>query len=93
MLPFRNSICYYSKGKLYNSENDSILHRLTIKTGISTISEDRFGNIIMTDPFTVYIISPDQKIKKIDRIDGHTMQLSVGGGLNRDSLFCFYTDT
>jgi hypothetical protein len=91
MLPFKNSVCYYLKGKLHNPENDLILRQLAIGSAISSISEDKYGNIIMTDPRNVYIVSPDQKVKKIDRIDGRQLQVPVGGGLNRDSLFIFFT--
>jgi hypothetical protein len=92
MLPFRNSVCYYLKGKLHNPQNDLVLNQLAFKSEITSISEDRYGNIIMTDYFTVIIISPDQKVKKLDRLEGRSLQLSVGGGLNRDSLFTFFTD-
>jgi len=87
---FRNSICYYWKGQIHNQENDPTLHSLDIGSDINSVVEDKYGNIIMAEPTAINIIGPDQKTKKITRIDGHPLLVPIGGGLNHDSLFTFF---
>ncbi|WP_315824103.1 hypothetical protein [Paraflavitalea speifideaquila] len=58
MMPFRNSICYYWKGKIYNQENDSLLKQLTIRNQISDVVEDRHGSLLLVDPKMLNFITP-----------------------------------
>ena len=88
---FRNSICYYWKGQIHNQENDPLLHSLDIGSDINSIREDKYGNIIMAEPTAIHIIGPDQKTKKITRIDGYPLLATIGGGLNHDTLFTFFS--
>jgi hypothetical protein len=92
MLPYRNAICYYQKGQLHNAENDPLLRRLTFNHEIHSINEDKFGNIILVDRTTVYIISPDNKTMVLDQIAGNRLLITINGGLTRDSLFTFCND-
>src|SRR5215831_14677590 len=46
IMPFRNSICYYYKGKIHNQENDSLLAKITLHTEAKGVVEDRKGNLL-----------------------------------------------
>ncbi|HEY8896409.1 MAG TPA: hypothetical protein VIM79_16395, partial [Niastella sp.] len=84
--------CYYWKGKLFNADNDPVLHALSFQSEISSVREDKFGNIFITDSKTINIITPRQEIKTIKTLDGYPLELALGGGVNKDSLFVVFTD-
>ncbi|HEX6430110.1 MAG TPA: histidine kinase [Niastella sp.] len=49
MSPFKKSVCYYYKGKIYNSDNDPQLKKLHIQNTIVGFAEDTGGNILLQD--------------------------------------------
>jgi hypothetical protein len=49
MSPFKKSVCYYYKGKIYNSDNDPLLKKLHIQNTIVGFAEDLEGNILLQD--------------------------------------------
>src|SRR3984885_14035755 len=49
MAPFKRSVCYYYKGKIYNQDNDPILHRFQLKGNIEGFAEDGRGNILIQE--------------------------------------------
>ncbi|WP_315824110.1 hypothetical protein [Paraflavitalea speifideaquila] len=79
MMPFRNAICYYWKGKIYNQENDSLLKRIPVVNQILDIVEDRKGNLLFRDQKALYVVSPDQQVKVIRHFDGQTIGASKAG--------------
>jgi ligand-binding sensor domain-containing protein len=72
MMPFRSSICYYWKGKIYNQENDPLLKKILINERISNILEDRQGNLLLRDYSALFFISADGNIKVIKDFGGTT---------------------
>lgn len=86
IMPFRHSVCYYWKGMIYNQENDSLLSRLSFGSEIRSIDEDRDGNIIILEDFSLQIISPGGNIERINRVDGSPVRINLGGGLSADRL-------
>ncbi len=75
MRPFRNSICYYWKGKIYNQQNDSLLKKLCLTSEITDIAEDLAGNILITENSSAYVITPQGKI--VNAINGQVKNLSM----------------
>src|ERR1700733_7310486 len=39
MAPFLKTICYYYKGKIFNQENDSLLHHIQLKNSVENFAE------------------------------------------------------
>jgi hypothetical protein len=70
MAPFRKAICYYYKGKIYNQDNDSILHKIRIRNNIFRFAEDRAGNILIQESTALQVITADGKIRDYDSIGG-----------------------
>ena len=70
MAPFRKSVCYSYKGKIYNQENDSLLKRIRITENIQRFAEDRDGNILIQESRGLQLISPDGQIVQYDSIAG-----------------------
>jgi hypothetical protein len=56
MMPFRNTICYYYKGKLYTQKNDSILGRLQITGNIIAMAEDMEGTLVLIQSNGIHLI-------------------------------------
>ncbi|AXY74008.1 histidine kinase [Paraflavitalea soli] len=79
MMPFRNSICYYWKGKIYNQENDSLLKRIPVADNIRDIVEDRQGSLLFMDLMALYVVSPDQQVTITKKIDGAVFGFSNAG--------------
>jgi hypothetical protein len=84
IMPFRHSVCYYWKGRIHNQDNDSLLHSLSFDSEIVSISEDGDGNIFISEYFSIYMISPDGKVGRINRIKGAPFQLTLVGGIGHD---------
>jgi ligand-binding sensor domain-containing protein len=70
ILPFKNSICYYWKGKIHNQENDELLKQLKISTELVSVSEDEHGNILISERHVMYLISAAGKMSVINTFDG-----------------------
>jgi ligand-binding sensor domain-containing protein/two-component sensor histidine kinase len=70
IIPFKNSICYYWKGRIYNSDNDTLLRSIGVDSRIRSVQEDRYGNILLAAEYDLTIIRPDGKVRKIKEIDG-----------------------
>jgi ligand-binding sensor domain-containing protein len=77
MAPFRKSVCYYYKGKIYNQENDSLLHRIRLKNNIENFAEDAAGNILVQEMTELHLISPDGAVREIDSIGSEPIGGSV----------------
>lgn len=46
MICFKNAICYYSKGKIHNQQNDTILRKITLRNQPECIAENAAGDIL-----------------------------------------------
>lgn len=77
MAPFRKSVCYYYKGKIYNQENDSLLHRIGLKNNIENFAEDAAGNVLLQEMTALHVISVDGSIREIDSIGNEPIRESV----------------
>lgn len=47
MAPFKKTVCYYYKGKIYTPENDSLLSRIKLDDFVSWIAEDSDGSLLI----------------------------------------------
>ena len=76
IIPFKNSISYYSNGKIYNQENDSILHQLKISSNVVSVLEDKFGNLMIAEKNNCYLINPQNKVFKIENFEGKLLTIA-----------------
>jgi ligand-binding sensor domain-containing protein len=71
MAPFKKSVCYYYKGKIYNSDNDPRLKKLHIQNTVVRFAEDSEGNILLQDmAHLIYTIQVNGDVSGISTIDG-----------------------
>jgi len=84
MAPFRKSICYYYKGKIYNQENDSLLMRFRLK-GISILrfAEDDAGNVLVQEKTMLHLVAANGALSEIDSIG--TQPIRNCGAISRSS--------
>jgi len=79
IFPFKNSVCYYYHGKIYNSSNDSLLKKFHQNGEIFNACEDIQGNIFFLELNVLHILSPNNKMKEINEIDGNPFYLNACG--------------
>jgi ligand-binding sensor domain-containing protein len=77
MAPFRKSVCYYYKGKIYNQDNDPILRRFKLKGNIEGFAEDARGNILIQERTALHLVSPDGVTRDFDSIDSRPIRECV----------------
>src|SRR4030095_1421249 len=56
IMPFKPSVCYYFKGKIYNKNNDTLLSKLSLSNYVHEIVEDRSGNLAVAEESAWHII-------------------------------------
>ncbi|HTI11816.1 MAG TPA: histidine kinase [Puia sp.] len=71
MAPFRRSVCYYYKGKIYNQENDSALKKVHLKGTVQSFAEDRNGNILIQEYDALHLFTANGQVKEYDSIGHH----------------------
>src|SRR5215475_13724329 len=59
IMPFRPSVCYYYKGKIYNKDNDSLLSRISFSSYVFEMTEDKSGNLVAAEEKGWHIIFKD----------------------------------
>ena len=86
MSPFKKTVCYYYKGKIYNSENDPLLKNIVPKSYIMKFAEDANGDILLYEPTRLFLIR-GSKVQTIDTIAGHPGHLFHGISEGSDGGF------
>ena len=70
IVPFKNAICYYYKGKIYTAKNDPLLALIQLNVVITSVGEDEQGNIMLLEDQTAHLILKDSTIRTITTIAG-----------------------
>jgi hypothetical protein len=83
MMPFSNKLCYYFKGKIYNSDNDSTLKLFKIKDFIICIKEDLNHNLYFIEQKNnLFLLKANNKmIQFSDHLDYYQI------GIGKDNVF------
>lgn len=98
MAPFKKSICYYYKNRIYNQENDTVLKKLNIRTYIIGFAEDEAGNIMVQEANRLHLLTPNGKVQAYDEINNRPIFFccevgpAAGGGfwvIDRGSVYLF----
>jgi ligand-binding sensor domain-containing protein len=92
MMPFKNDICYYSKGKIHNTKNDTVLSRLALTANISSISENAGGDIVLLDNTGIIILRSNGKISRFGGLNNQSPPLYtfIGAGAGPQGDFFLY---
>ena len=65
IMPFKPSLCYYYKGKIFNKSNDSLLSKINLLTYAFDMAEDKSGNIFIAEPHAWHKIFRNQTIQTV----------------------------
>ena len=93
MEPFRNAICYYWKGKIYNRDNDSLLRHLSIQAIVHSVSEDKAGNILIADGQAIHILYASGQIRDIFPSRTLPVTWCLGGEVATDGQYYLFVGT
>ncbi|MBO9204577.1 MULTISPECIES: sensor histidine kinase [Niastella] len=62
LAPFKKTVCYYYKGVIHNSTNDTLLKNLRIHDNVVQFAEDRAGNILLQEVTRVHLLQTNGQI-------------------------------
>jgi ligand-binding sensor domain-containing protein len=79
IMPFKNSVAYYWKGKIHNQQNDSLLRQLKITTEVHSILENREGDILIFEVKAFHIIDTSGRITTINRFESRSFRGDMVG--------------
>lgn len=68
--PFKKTICYYYKGKIYNQENDSLLKKIQIGGNVMRFAEDDRGNVLLMETNQFHQVTNKNEVYTIKEIHG-----------------------
>ncbi|MGN6421372.1 MAG: ligand-binding sensor domain-containing protein, partial [Pseudobacter sp.] len=62
MMPFKNTLCYFYKGKFHTQENDSLLKKLSLSDFVMGCVETPSRDIVIIDKKKIFAITSDNRI-------------------------------
>jgi ligand-binding sensor domain-containing protein len=74
MAPFKKSICYYYRGKIYNPGNDTMLSRIPLKGNIEGFAEDAQGNLLIEERAGLHLVLAGGTVENYDSINGYPIR-------------------
>jgi sensor histidine kinase YesM len=86
IIPFKNSLCYYWKGKIHNQENDSLLKKINISAEVVSVIEDSSRNILILEAHSAYIINSSDQSHALKCPD-HKIFDFLKGGIDKFGKF------
>ncbi|MEI2750415.1 MAG: histidine kinase [Ferruginibacter sp.] len=94
MIPFNNQVCYFSKGKIHNAANDSLLAKLRIHDNILHIFEDNNGNMFFAGSNSIIVQKKNDQVIYKDSVDGHYFFIyALGQDIKGNTLGFIAIDT
>ena len=79
IMPFRPSICYYYKGKIYNKTNDSLISKINLFTYAHDMAEDRSGNLFIAEQTAWHEILNNGPVKTVKEINDFPINVEAIG--------------
>jgi hypothetical protein len=76
MAPFKNNICYYYNGKIYNQENDPVLKKIKLVSVVNRLQESADHNIAFVSEKDLIILRADTLVNVFsDYLEKHNFSL------------------
>lgn len=79
IMPFKPSVCYYFKGRIYNKNNDIPLSKLSFSGYVFDMTEDKTGNLFAAEEKGWHIIFKNGGVRTVNRINGMTFSVGALG--------------
>ena len=87
IMPFKESLCYYQKGKFHSSENDSLLKSLSIRSEVVSIVENRKGDIAILETYKLTLLKASGEVTVIKQVFDPDFAWGIKAGLLNDTVF------
>jgi Histidine kinase/Two component regulator propeller len=82
MMPFKNSICYYYKNKIYTAQNDSLLSKIKMQGNAFAMQEDNRGNLVIAEMHNLILISALGKVTVFPNFKGGNLKIGLDSSKN-----------
>ena len=79
IMPFRPTICYYYKGKIYNRSNDSLLSKINLFSHALDMAEDKSGNLFIAEMIAWHDILINGTIKTTTKVNNDNIAINAIG--------------
>jgi ligand-binding sensor domain-containing protein/signal transduction histidine kinase len=80
--PFKKTICYYYKGKIYNQKNDSLLKQIQVTNNVVRFAEDDRGNVLLMETNQLHLVMANDQVHAVKAIDGEPIKYLSAIGHN-----------
>ena len=95
IMPFKPSLCYYYRGKIYNKNNDSLLSKITLRSHAYDMVEDKSSNLFVAETDAWHIIFNNGTIKTFTtgtvalgiNKQGQAQLLTTTNSISKDKFF------
>jgi ligand-binding sensor domain-containing protein len=87
IVPFRKSVCYYYKGKIYTQANDPMLRKIVVKDFVIGFAEDKAGNVLMHETGIMYLVKANGEVTVINKINRQPIEYINGVATSSDGKF------
>jgi ligand-binding sensor domain-containing protein len=85
--PFKKSICYYYKGKIYTPENDTLLKRIPINNNVMRFAENDRGDVLLMETNQLHLVTAANEIYSVNAIHGKPLKYLSAIGRNPAGSF------
>jgi ligand-binding sensor domain-containing protein len=80
--PFKKTICYYYKGKIYTQDNDPILKQIQIGSNVVRFAEDDRGNMLLMETTQLHLVTAGNEVHTVTHIEGERIKSLAAIGRN-----------
>ncbi|MBO9204578.1 MULTISPECIES: sensor histidine kinase [Niastella] len=80
--PFKKTICYYYKGKIYTQENDPQLKRIQINNNVLRFAENDRGDILLMETNRLHLVTTTNEVYTITTIGNKPVKYLSAIGRN-----------
>lgn len=87
MAPFKNTLCYYFKGKVFNAENDSLVRSIKVKSYVYRFAEDSKGNMLFLEKERLHVIGSGNQVRYHDSLAKRPIEFGVAISRNASGNF------
>lgn len=92
LLPFKNKLCYYYRGKIYNEYNDPMLAKINLTNTIVNFVENSTGDLMIQEHAKIIIVRHDNKVLVLNTLQMYTQgEMYLGAGIVAGGKFSIIT--
>lgn len=82
IMPFKNALCYFYKGQIYNAGNDSTIRSLQPESWVTQIFEDSKQNLYFVEQRELLVLRNDGKVFRKGHVENDPTFFTYAGNVN-----------